>query len=83
MGGRAQTDEPYLGRACVSSPATPTYPGALLVCLSVSSAVHTHPNPHMLTHSDANTEMLTDTNIYTHTHAKTLTQNTHPLTYTQ
>ncbi len=36
VGGQAQTDEPYLGRACVSSPSTPACPGALAVCLSFS-----------------------------------------------
>lgn len=36
VGGQAQTDEPYLGRACVSSPSTPASPGALAVCLSFS-----------------------------------------------
>lgn len=29
VGAQAQTDEPYLGRACVRSPSTPICPGAL------------------------------------------------------
>ena len=35
-GSQAQTDEPYLGRACVSNPSTPECPGSLAVCLPFS-----------------------------------------------
>lgn len=56
VGGQAQTDEPYLSRACVSSPSTPACPGALAVCLSFSLD-NTYTQEHVQTH--------------THTHRRT------------
>lgn len=53
VGGQAQTDEPYLGRACVSSPSTPACPGALAVCLSFQlrrTRKHSKACPHTRTH---------------------------------
>lgn len=55
VGGQAQTDEPYLGRACVSSPSTPACPGAPTVCLSFQlrrTRKHSRACPHAHTHID-------------------------------
>lgn len=54
VGGQTQTDEPYLGRACVSSPSTPACPGALAVYLfsleSTYTLVHVQTNKSTHTH---------------------------------
>ncbi|KAJ0033046.1 hypothetical protein NQD34_000153 [Periophthalmus magnuspinnatus] len=40
VGSQARADEPYLGRACVSSPSTPACPGALAVCVTGSDYIN-------------------------------------------